>query len=81
MLRGARVEAELLEDELTTSFYQPATTSFSYFAKRSNYNYLLNIIKESETFTDEVAMLTLTKSTPTKKRLSKRLEKTVSKAL
>jgi hypothetical protein len=73
-------EPEPSEDELTTSFYPPVTTSFSYSTKRSNYNCLSNIIEESETSTDEVAIPTTTKSTPTKKRPSKRSEKTVSKA-
>jgi hypothetical protein len=73
-------EAEPSEDKLTTLFYQPVTTSFLYSAKRSNYNYLSNIIEELETFTDKVAMLTPTKSTPTKKHPSKKSEKTVSKA-
>ena len=73
-------EPEPTEDELTTSFYQPVTTSYSYSAKKFNYNCLSNIIEESETSTDEVAMPTPTKSTPTKKRPSKRSEKTVSKA-
>jgi hypothetical protein len=66
-------EPEPLEDKLTTLF--------SYSAKRSNYNCLSNITEESETSTDKVAILTPTKSIPTKKHPSKRSEKTVSKAL
>jgi hypothetical protein len=73
-------EPEPSEDDLTTSFYHPVTNSFLSSTKRSNYNCLSNIIEESETSTDEVAMPTYTKSTPTKKRRSKRSEKTVSKA-
>jgi len=74
-------DADPLEDKLTTSFYQPVTTLYSYTAKGRSYNLLSNIIEKSEISIDKVAMLTPTKSTYTKKRPSKRSEKTVSKAL
>jgi hypothetical protein len=72
-------EPEPSEDELAASFSQPVTASFSYTAKRRSYNSLSNIIEESETSVDEVATSTAI-SASTKKRPSKRSEKTVSKA-
>lgn len=38
-------EAEPSKDDLTTSFYQPVTTSFSYSAKTTNYDCVSNIIE------------------------------------
>jgi hypothetical protein len=72
-------EPEPSDDELTASFSQPVTVSFSHTAKRRSYNSLSNIIEESETSVDEVATSTVN-SASTKKRPSKRSEKTVSKA-
>jgi hypothetical protein len=73
-------EPEPSEDELAASFTQPVTASFSYTAKRRSYKPLSNIIEESETSVDGVATPTAN-SASTKKRPSKRSEKTVFQAL
>jgi hypothetical protein len=80
-------EPEPSQDELVTSFY-PAANSFSYpaaastyRAKESGYGDLSDIREESETSADELVLDTLVKPTLSKKRPSKGLEKTVSKAL